>query len=69
MDEVVLEVVKQAPAMGVLVVLVLVFLKHVHMEGCANREVVREQSEAIKKQAEAITELRLVIAQKVKSDV
>lgn len=53
------EIAKQIPSLGVLVFLVITFLKHLSEQNKENRESSRINAEALNKVADALTELRI----------
>lgn len=59
MDQVFLEMLKQAPSLGVLVFLVAVFLKHLQQEGKESRDALDRNTDGMKTLADAVTELRI----------
>lgn len=62
MDDVLIKMLEQAPQLAVLVLLVVLFLRHLQAEGASTREIIRDQSNAIREQAAAITDLRVELA-------
>lgn len=63
-SEIGIDLLKQAPGLGVIVFLVITFLKHLTEEGNANRKTIEKQSEASEKMSSAITELRVEISKR-----
>lgn len=59
MDQVFIEMLKQAPSLGVLVILVVAFLRHLHQEGKENREALDRNTTGMTALADAVTELRI----------
>lgn len=68
MDQVFVEMLKQAPSLGVLVVLVILFLKHLASEGVANRDAIKDYSATIREHSEVLTQLRIELSSRPSSD-
>lgn len=64
MEPVLIEILKQAPSLGVLVVLVFVFLRHLEAEGKANRNAMHLFAESVDKMREAHIQLRIELGKK-----